>query len=200
MTDLPEVTDVLVLRTGERVTIRPIRASDAPGLAAMHARLTADSIYRRYFAARPELSPTDARWLTTLDEPWRFALVATDADGDLVGVVRYEGEENERSADLALIVDDAVQRSGLGRGLLERLVDVAFLQGLESVKADVLGANTGMLKLLRALGLPMSAERDGPVVTLLLDLRGMVIPHARLEIATAHSAQAAAARRPNASA
>jgi len=149
VTERPEVTDSVLLRTGERVSIRPIRTSDAPGLAAMHARLTADSIYRRYFAARPGLSPKDARWLTTLDEAWRFALVP---------------------------------------------------QLRRAPSSEWPGANIGMLKLLRSLDLPMRAERDGSVVTFLLNLRGMAIPRARLDIATAHIARAASARRSKASA
>src|SRR3954451_2910816 len=95
-TRAPEGTDSLLLRNGGRVGVRAVRASDAPDLVAMHARLTADSIYRRYFAVLPSLSPSDARWLTTLDDDWRFALVATAAEGAIVGIARYEGEEADR--------------------------------------------------------------------------------------------------------
>jgi RimJ/RimL family protein N-acetyltransferase len=186
--------DSLLLRSGERVRVRPVRSSDAAELMAMHARLTADSIYRRYFAALPRLSPSDARRLTTLDAEWRFALVATSSDGAILGIARYEGEMDGRSADLAVVVDDAVQRSGLGGGLLRRLVDVAVLQGIETLKADVLAGNRGMHRLLSSLGLPMTMEREGSVITVELDLRGIVVPPGRRDVAAAHVADAAAIR------
>ncbi len=51
--------------------MRPIRPEDAPALVALHARLSADTIYRRYFGARPHLSPTVVDRFTRVDEHWR---------------------------------------------------------------------------------------------------------------------------------
>ena len=68
--------DEVVLRNGSRLAVRPIRPNDADALVALHARLSADTIYRRYFGARPHLAPVDVERFTRVDGLYRFALVA----------------------------------------------------------------------------------------------------------------------------
>src|SRR3954454_21209785 len=97
--------DEVLLRDGIRLVVRPIRPEDADALVALHARLSADTIYRRYFGARPHLSPADVDRFTRVDGRARFALVAMRGPGvpgelppAMVGVARYEGRAGRRSA------------------------------------------------------------------------------------------------------
>jgi GNAT superfamily N-acetyltransferase len=181
--------DVILLRDGARLVVRPIEAADADALVALHARLSADTIYRRYFGVRPHLSPTDVERFTRVDGRTRFALVALQA-ADLVAVARYEGRPGDRSAELAVVVDDALQHQGVGRLMLERLVDVAREAGIESLVADVLAGNAAMLALLRTLGLPRRTETDGDTVTVLVDLSPAELPAGRRDRARRHLARA----------
>jgi RimJ/RimL family protein N-acetyltransferase len=182
-----DMTDTIVLADGVPVDVRPIRPGDAAELMAMHARLSEASVYRRYFRVLPELSDDVAARLTTLEELWRFALVAIDDRGSVVAVARYEGARGERSAELALVVDDAVQRGGLGSGMLVRLCDVAHLRGLRLLRADVLSSNTGMLRLLNRLPFPTSFARDADVVTVDISLEAALSEPSRVARALAHS-------------
>src|SRR3954463_9490747 len=152
--------DEALLADGTPVLVRPITPGDADALVALHARLSADTIYRRYFGARPHLSPADVDRFTRIEGRARFALVAARGT-DLVAVTRYEGRPGETSAELAVLVDDALQRQGVGRLLLGRLVDVARVAGQEVLVADVMAGNAGMLGLLRRLALPGRRESDG---------------------------------------
>jgi GNAT superfamily N-acetyltransferase len=188
-------TDEVLSRDGARLVVRPIRPADAEALVALHARLSADTIYRRYFGARPHLSPTDVDRFTRVDGRARFALVAM-RETDLVAVARYEGRPGESTAELAVVVDDALHHQGVGRLLLERLVDVAREAGLGVLAADVLAGNAAMLGLLRTLGLPRRTESDGDTVTVLVDLSGSELPAERRERARRHLAQAGAAAPP----
>ena len=181
--------DVILLRDGARLVVRPIEAAEADALVALHARLSADTIYRRYFGVRPHLSPTDVERFTRVDGRTRFALVALQAE-DLVAVARYEGRPGDRSAELAVVVDDALQHRGVGRLMLERLVDVAREAGIESLVADVLAGNAAMLALLRTLGLPRRTETDGDTVTVLVDLSPAELPAGRRDRARRHLARA----------
>jgi GNAT superfamily N-acetyltransferase len=182
--------DVLVLRDGTRLLIRPIRTQDAPALVALHARLSADTIYRRYFGVRPHLAPAVVDRFTRIDEEWRFALVAVRDSGELVAVTRYEGTQGESAAEIAVVVDDALQHHGVGRALLERLIDVATERGLDALVADVLSANSPMLGLLRVLGLPTRTVRDSDSTTVTVDLRGHDAGPERRERARSHIAAA----------
>jgi GNAT superfamily N-acetyltransferase len=183
------VPDDIMLRDGTRLLVRPIRPVDADALVALHARLSADTIYRRYFGARPHLAPADVHRFTRVDGRARFALVAMRGS-DLVAVARYEGRPGEPSAELAVVVDDALQHQGVGRLLLERLVDVAREAGLRELAADVLVGNEAMLSLLRRLGLPRRTESDGDTVTVHVDLSGSEAPAERRERARRHLAGA----------
>lgn len=178
--------DVLALRDGTRLVVRPIRLQDGPALVALHARLSADTIYRRYFGARPHLAPAVVDRFTRIDEEWRFALVAVRDGGELVAVTRYEGERDATAAEIAVVVDDALQHRGVGRALLERLVDVAAERGLQALVADVLSANSPMLGLLRALGMPTRTARDADSTTVTVDLRGHDAGPERRQRARAH--------------
>src|SRR3954452_4148174 len=182
--DVVPEADEIPLRDGTRLLVRPIRPDGAAALVALPPRLWADTIYRRYFGARPHLAPADVDRFTRVDGRVRFALVAIRG-GDLVAVARYEGRPGERSAELAVVVDDALQHQGLGRLLLERLVDVARVAGLTQIVADVMAGNAAMLGILRTLDLPRSSERDGATVIVALELTGMDLSPDRLQRAWA---------------
>src|SRR4051812_20209290 len=187
--DVVPEPDEMPLRDGTRLLVRPIRPADADALVALHARLSADTIYRRYFGGRPHLAPADVHRFMRVDGRARFALVAMRGT-DLVAVARYEGRPGERSAELAVVVDDALQHQGVGRLLLERLLDVAREAGLGELAADVLVGNGAMLALPRTLGQPRRTETDGDTVPVYVALSGPEPPVDRWQRARRHLAEA----------
>ena len=188
------IIDELELRDGERIGVRPIRLADDDQLAGLHARLTPDSIYRRYFGVKPALSPAEILRFTHIAEEWRFALVGVRSTGELAGVARYEGQAGRTDAEIALIVDDALHHLGLGSRLLQRLVDVAVVSGMTSLTAVVLASNRPMLHLLEALHLPSTSAMDSGSIEVRLQLAGLELPADRARVAAAHVAEAAAIR------
>jgi GNAT superfamily N-acetyltransferase len=188
------IIDELDLRDGERVLVRPIRLADGDQLAGLHARLSPDSIYRRYFGFKSALSAAEIRRFTGIAEEWRFALVGVRSTGQLAGVARYEGQAGRTDAEIALIVDDAVHHQGLGTLLLQRLVDVAVMSGMTSLTAVVLPSNMPMLHLLHALKIPSTSARASGSIEMRLQLAGLELPAERSRIAVAHVAEAAVIR------
>jgi GNAT superfamily N-acetyltransferase len=188
------IIDELELRDGEQILIRPVRLADGDQLAGLHARLSKDSVYRRYFGFKPTLSPAEIRRFTGIAEEWRFALVGVRSTGQLAGVARYEGQAGRTDAEIALIVDDALHHQGLGKLLLQRLVDVAVMSGMTSLTAVVLASNMPMLHLLRALNVPSTSARDSGSIEVRLQLAGLELPEDSSRVAAAHVAEAAAIR------
>jgi GNAT superfamily N-acetyltransferase len=188
------IIDELELRDGERIGVRPIRLADGDQLAGLHARLSPDSIYRRYFGFKPVLSPAEIQRFTSIAEEWRFALVGVRSTGQLAGVARYEGEAGRTDAEIALIVDDALHHLGLGIRLLQRLVDVAVVSGVTSLTAVVLPSNMPMLHLLRALHLPSTFAQDSDGIEVRLQLAGLELSADASRAAAAHVAEAVAIR------
>jgi acyl-CoA synthetase (NDP forming)/GNAT superfamily N-acetyltransferase len=140
----------VVLRDGGTAHLRPIRPQDADLLRAFHSRLSAETIYFRFFAPYPELSERDVERFTDVDHVDRVALIATVGD-DMIGVVRYE-RTTKTEAEVAFSIEDAHQGRGLGSVLLEHLAAAARERGIDRFVADVLPANHKMLHVFQDAG------------------------------------------------
>ncbi len=143
--------------SGVLLTVRPIRPEDGEALAAFHRRLTPTTVYQRYLAVRPELSSSELRHLTEVDYVDRLALVAV-LEGAIVGVARYERERGMTEAEVAFVVEDAVQRRGIGTLLLDRLAHAAFARGVECFSADTFVTNAAMVAVFVHAGFPVEVE------------------------------------------
>ncbi len=116
----------VVLTDGGAAHVRPIRPEDADALVALHARLSQETIYLRFFTPRPVLSAREVERFTQVDYDDRMGLIA-ELDDEMVAVARYDrnpgGDGTE--AEVAFTVDDAHQGRGLGTILLEHLAVIA---------------------------------------------------------------------------
>lgn len=160
------IREKIELRDGRLVVLRPIRTTDAPLLMDLHSRLSPDSQFYRFFGPKPDLTRAEAEYLADVDFTRRFAIVAaTDADGSehIVAVGRFDITPDDEEAEVAIVVRDDMQGVGLGRAILERLVQVARGRGVRVLVGEVLTENTRMLDLLRSGGLEVS-EPEGSVV------------------------------------
>ncbi|MHB1969750.1 MAG: GNAT family N-acetyltransferase, partial [Acidimicrobiales bacterium] len=139
--------------------MRPIRPSDAERLVDFHRRLSADSIYRRYFSLHSELSPDEVAHLTTVDYRERLALVVVE-DEALVAVGRFDRYPDSTTAEVAFVVLDSHQHQGLGLALLERLADAAWARGVEAFTASTLATNRDMLAVFYDSGFVVEVVHD----------------------------------------
>ena len=159
----------MVLRDGGTVHIRPIIPADADRLTAFHQRQSAESIYYRYFSARPRLSQKDLVHLTHIDYVDRVAFVALLGD-ELVGVGRYERWGDRPSAEVAFFIDDAHAQRGLASVFLEYLVAAARERGLATFTASVLPDNSKMLTVFSTAGFEVSRTFADGVIEVSFDL------------------------------
>lgn len=140
--------------------LRPVRSDDAGQLVAFHARLSPGSIYRRYFAARPLLTPQEVSHLTQVDYLDRLALVILDGD-EIVAIGRYERIPSTATGEVAFVVRDDFQHRGLGHLLLAQLAHAAWSRGLTKFSAITLLENRGMIAIFEHSGFPVStSHRD----------------------------------------
>ncbi|MBH1937998.1 GNAT family N-acetyltransferase [Streptomyces sp. AV19] len=150
--------NVLTLPEGDEVTVRRAGADDLGAARAMHERCSATTLALRYHGPVRDPAAAD-RYLAHLLSP-RFGrtLAAYTASGRLValGHLLWDGEETE----VALLVEDAWQRRGVGGELLRRLTALAREAGCESVYAVTQASNTGMVAAMRALGLPLDYQME----------------------------------------
>lgn len=148
------------LEDGADAWVRLARPQDAEAVAAMHQRCSQASRYQRYFTPMDSWREVNLRRISGGHRG--ATLVATDGGTDVVAlgnVFPVESGESA-SAEIAVIVEDDWQGRGLGRRMLEHLVDVAEQLGFASVTAYVLAENSGMIRLLESLGLPWKRRVD----------------------------------------
>ena len=153
------------------VWIRLARPEDARAVAAMHDRCSERSRFQRYFS----LTEWRDIQLRRLAGGHRGAtLVAMSRGGDIValGNVFPESPDDDSTAEIALIVEDAHQGTGVGRALLRRMLQVAPRMGFTEVVAHVLADNAGMKHLLGTTGLHWTTTVQEGVASMTAALEG----------------------------
>jgi GNAT superfamily N-acetyltransferase len=158
-----------VLRNGETLVIRAIHPDDKDRLHEHFLSLGRESVYNRFFGPKVDLTAAELRQLTELDfdrHVGLFAVRRREGREEVLGVARYvviEGT-SPRRAEMAVAVSDASQGLGVGTVLLDHLARIAVSRGVQAFEADVLGANSRMLRMIRRSGLPLDLTRNGGVL------------------------------------
>jgi acyl-CoA synthetase (NDP forming)/RimJ/RimL family protein N-acetyltransferase len=154
----------VVLRDGSTAQVRPISPDDAQGLVDFYARVSDESKYYRFFAPYPVLSDRDVKNFTEVDHHERVGFVVTRG-GDLVATGRYDAID-ERSAEVAFLVQDSYQGKGLGQLLLEHLAEAGRERGYHRFVAEVLPDNVRMIQVFRDMGYAVEGGFEDGVMRL----------------------------------
>jgi acetyltransferase len=150
---------------GGEVCLRPIKPEDARAHQDFFTRLAPEDIHFRVFSAMRELSPAQLARLTQIDYGREMAFIATRAGPDgrpeTLGVARVAADPDNVAGEFAVIVRSDLKRQGLGRLLMDCLLQYCRSSGLREVTGTVLTDNTAMLGLARRLSFSSAAAADG---------------------------------------
>jgi len=153
------------LPDGRLVTIRPIRPEDAGIEQEFVKGLSDESRYFRFMNTLRELTPTMLVRFTQIDYDREMAFIAVTEERDReveIGVVRYITNPDGETCEFALVVADQWHRHGLGRRLMELLIEVARSRGLKAMVGHILANNPRMLELCADLGFAIGDAPDDP--------------------------------------
>ncbi|MFE1326094.1 GNAT family N-acetyltransferase [Streptomyces sp. NPDC058741] len=190
----------VVLRDGGTARIRPITVDDAERLVSFYEQVSDESKYYRFFAPYPRLSAKDVHRFTHHDFVDRVGLAAT-VGGEFIATVRYDRIGADRTpasapadeAEVAFLVQDAHQGRGVASALLEHIAAVARERGIRRFAAEVLPANTKMIKVFTDAGYTQRRSFEDGVVRLEFGLeptdRSLAVQYAREHRAEARSVQ-----------
>jgi GNAT superfamily N-acetyltransferase len=145
-----------VLRDGSSVTLRLVRPDDKELLRRGFERLSAQSRYRRFLAAKTRLSDAELAYLTEVDGRNHFAIGATRVDEEGteegVAIARFIRSRSDPTvAEAAVAVADDWQDKGLGTLLLLRLAAAARERGIQRFAGQVLASNEAVRDVLDQL-------------------------------------------------
>jgi acetyltransferase len=143
------------------------------------AKLSAASVYHRFFGILKELSEKQLDEFLNTDNKDHIAWAAYDiVDDDVygVGVGRFKrSKTNSKEAELALTVIDEFQNLGVGTTLLGILYFLAANLSIEVFTGTIMSDNVKLIKRFRELGAMMTRvgaeyEMRLPVVKTIEDL------------------------------
>ncbi|MEW6092710.1 MAG: bifunctional acetate--CoA ligase family protein/GNAT family N-acetyltransferase [Chloroflexota bacterium] len=147
------------MKDGAQVVIRPIRPEDEMLMQAFHAALSERTVVMRYLSPRGLNARTTHERLARMthnDYDREIALVVEGEEGGekvILGVARLSklrGTDDE--ARFTMLISDTWQGKGLGRELLERILQIGRDEKIKRVIALMSPDNDAMIKLCRASG------------------------------------------------
>ncbi len=170
-----ELAETVVLRSGRKLLVRPIRPEDEPEHCAFISQLAPEDIRFRFFGAVRELPATQMARLTQIDYDREMAFIASEetAHGtrETVGVVRTVTDPNNECCEFAIIVRSDMKGQGLGRALLEKMIRYCQGRGTKFMTGQILRNNKRMLALAKSLGFARKEISAEAAVEVTLDLQ-----------------------------
>jgi len=142
--------DRVLLRDGGEIHVRALLPGDEGAVVRMHARCSPTTMQRRYFSGMRTVPPALLRLLMDVDGHGRVAFVAALAT-ELVGVAHLD-LPGDGVGEVAVLVEDAHQRRGIGATLLHSCVQAAAARGARVLTAMCLGDNTAFPSLVASCG------------------------------------------------
>ncbi len=185
--------DVL-LRDGAVLRMRPLRQTDREGLVALFNRCSPETIRYRFLRMVTSLPDSQLDQLATADGQSHVALVITqgeNSDEKIVAVGRYFVlEKHPTVAEVSFLVEDAMQRKGIGSILLDALAEVARDHGIKRFAADVLADNRLMLSVFRKAGYALTSNISYGVTHLEFPISRSEVAEARRDAQEAEAERA----------
>lgn len=169
MTDTTIPEHDATLRDGRRVHIRALRTTDEAEILQAFERLGPEARYMRFMRAVREPDLTRLRQALASLPASGTGLVATvpAADGiDIVGSAICMIGADPTRGEFAISVAGDYGGAGLGRTLMQVLIDAARRRGLREMEGFVLAVNKPMLALAQRLGFAIAPDPDDRSVCL----------------------------------
>jgi GNAT superfamily N-acetyltransferase len=147
------------------VHFRVIKPSDEEDMRNLFYRFSDRAVYYRYFSPIKTMPHTAMQEYVNVDYRHIMSIVGIIKESGIESIIaegRYALSKDSPYADVAFIVDEKFQGSGIGSFLLETLIKIARKRGIEGFTADVLTENKPMLKVFEKVPFPMHAVvREG---------------------------------------
>lgn len=151
----------------QNIVIRPITLDDIQREKDFVAKLSPDSRRFRFFGGLHELSDKAARQLCDIDFEDKMAFIAiiennsTDNKPQEIGVSRY-ATDDDGACECAVAIADEWQNKGLGRILMDTLIEYARSKNKTMLYSKEMRANTHMKELSEDLGMRSIPDVDYP--------------------------------------
>jgi GNAT superfamily N-acetyltransferase len=148
---------------GKQITIRPISIEDMSLEHDFIDHLSPETKHYRFFGAINNVSDKMLKSLCDVDGKNSMAFIATELVNEQeteIGVCRYVLTEKPDIYELALTIADKWQHKGLGKLLMNELINYAKSHGVKWVYSVELADNSFMRSLSKELGMKLKTDPD----------------------------------------
>lgn len=153
--------EIFRTREGHELLIRDMRPEDREREQAFVRGLSDRARRFRFMSLLKELPPRLLEQFTHPDPARETVLVAVDLATDrFVAVARFIRMKQGHGCEFAIVVGDDWRGQGLGRLLMERLIEDAGARGCGYIEGIILSDNEDMRRLLRPLGFRFEHRKD----------------------------------------
>jgi acetyltransferase len=170
-----ELEETVRLANGRQLLLRPILPEDEIPMRNSATEMPPEHLRMRFFRPVREISHAMAVPLTQIDYDREMAFVLCDpgipGQARLWGGVRAMADPAGDHAEYSVMIHPDMSGLGVGRMLMNKIIDYARRQGIRELWGEVLRENRPMLKLNRELGFTVKPLREDPgVMHVSLDL------------------------------
>ncbi len=146
----PLEAETTLMAGPSEVTLRPLLDGDFAALRAFLERLSEKSLYLR-FHTRAKLTPQRIAQVYDHD-PIRESAWVIESAGEIHAFANWHQSAEDSEAEFGIVVEDAWQRRGLARALMNTLIDTARRRGIFRLVGYVLKGNEAMRMTMIHLG------------------------------------------------
>ncbi|WP_417828687.1 bifunctional acetate--CoA ligase family protein/GNAT family N-acetyltransferase [Thalassospira sp.] len=165
----------VTMEDGTTYLLRPIKPEDEPAHYEFMSRLTPEDIHFRFFGSVRELPHSEMARQTQLDYDRDMAFLAIRTEGgeevEIHGIVQVVIDPNNEKAEYAIMVRSDIKGRGLGRILMEKMIEFCRRKGTDTFIGQVLPNNRRMLTLCESLGFTRKFIPDEEVFEVTLPLQ-----------------------------
>lgn len=144
----------MTLKDGTQVLVRPVKPTDERLVQEFFYAMSDREVYYRFLHTIKAFPRKDMQRMVNVDYHREMPVVAVSGKlghEEVAGVARYIlGHDDQPEVDFA--VKDTFQGKGLGRAMMNTLVEIAQGRGFKGLNAYVMPDNQASLRILYSLG------------------------------------------------
>jgi acetyltransferase len=170
-----ELEEIITLKDGREVLLRPIKAEDEQSHFEFNDSLSNEDRYKRFFGEVGQLSHEQMAKMTQIDFDREMAFIASYRDDNhkfhTLGVVRAITDAENQETEFAVVIRSDIQGQGLGELLMLKMIKYCKQRDTTIMTGLTLPQNAGMINLSRKLGFKVKFDIEEGWVEMNLDLQ-----------------------------
>ncbi|MEX0333693.1 bifunctional acetate--CoA ligase family protein/GNAT family N-acetyltransferase [Vibrio tubiashii] len=168
-----EYEQLITLKDGEEVLLRPILPEDEPHHADFIHNVSKEDLYKRFFTDVGEFNHEALANLTQIDYDREMAFVAVSQSRvgcPIIGVSRALINPDNTDAEFAILIRSDLKGNGLGKVLMKKIIEYCQHKGTKQMSGMTMPTNRGMLMLAQGLGFKLDVQFEDGTADMVLPL------------------------------